>query len=1003
MRGLRGRSIGCFVLVAAALLNAAAAAQEPVGSIRGQVSDKDFEAPLPGAQVLVVETGQKALTGDQGNYLIGEVAPGRYTLIFSKEGFVRQVRLDVIVAAGLLTDADAALAGEFTDLEEFVVQDLLQLDAGTEAALLDVRFESPALMDSVGSEMMSQAGAGDAASALRLVAGASVKDGKSAVIRGLPDRYVSSQLNGVRLPTADEDKRAVELDQFPSPVIDSIQVTKTFTPDQQGDASGGAVDVRLKGIPDEAGIELKTQISQNSQVEGSDFLTYAGGGVNGLGKNTGREKQDWHLGESWDGAVGVSLGDTPNDSKWSLSGGGSRDLGSGVKIGGFASVFHEKDSSYYDNGEDNSYWVDVPGEGMVPETNQGTPSDGDFKTALFDVTQGSQSVQLGGLATFGLETEDHAIGLTYLYSRTAEDTATLAEDTRGKEYFFPGYDPNDPLAEGNEKDNRNSAPYLRLETLEYTERSTASLQLDGQHALPLEGIAIGDAFKFLRPELDWNIARSSADLDQPDKRQFASLWLGPSYNPGVPPFIDPFTSPSEWFPYKPGANFNLGNLQRIWKVIEEESDQYAVNLKFPFEQWNGGEGYLKTGIFEDKVDRMFDQDTYSNFGDSGSSFEGGWDEYWSENFPDEDHPITESLTDVDYEGEQDIAAWYTMVDLPLSRQLSLVGGARWESTDIGIVNDPEEDALWFPPGSNSPVTLNPGDADVDFAQNDVLPSLGLIAEPFEKVTLRGSYSQTVARQTFKELTPIIQQEYLGAPIFIGNPDLGMSALENYDLRVDYAPTPGGLISASWFQKNIDDPIEYVQRVVGFTYTTPVNYPEGQLSGYELELRQDLGAYWSAVKGLSIGANATFIDSQVQLPDDEIAGFDLPNIQAPMTSRDMVNAPEFLYNVFLVYDFDATGTQFGIFYTVQGDTLITGAGQANGNYVPNVYAEDFDTLNVSMSQRLGKHFVLQLQAKNLTNPLIQTVYRSEYIGADVDKTSFTRGIEYSISLAAEVAF
>ena len=89
-------------------------------------------------------------------------------------------------------------------------------------------------MDSISADLMSRAGASDAASALRLVAGASVQDGKFAVIRGLPDRYISSLLNGVRLPTSDEDKRAVELDQFPSSVIESIRVTKTFTPDQQG-------------------------------------------------------------------------------------------------------------------------------------------------------------------------------------------------------------------------------------------------------------------------------------------------------------------------------------------------------------------------------------------------------------------------------------------------------------------------------------------------------------------------------------------------------------------------------------------------------------------------------------------------------------------------------------------------------------------------------------------------------------------------------------------------
>ena len=184
-----------------------------------------------------------------GQLLARRHQAGLYTVIISKPGYVRQVRSGVVVSAGKLADLDVSLSGEVTEMEEFVVQDALKLKAGTEASLLQLRFKSPSLMDSISSDLMSRAGASDAASALRLVAGATVQDGKSAVIRGLPDRYVSSQMNGVRLPTADEDKRAVELDQFPSAVIESIQVSKTFTPDQQGDASGGAVNVRLKGVP----------------------------------------------------------------------------------------------------------------------------------------------------------------------------------------------------------------------------------------------------------------------------------------------------------------------------------------------------------------------------------------------------------------------------------------------------------------------------------------------------------------------------------------------------------------------------------------------------------------------------------------------------------------------------------------------------------------------------------------------------------------------------------
>ncbi len=980
-------------------------AQDPTGSVRGVVYDKDFGAPLPNATISAVEPGITVTTTDQGNYLIPDLPAGRYTLVFAKEGYLRQVRAEIVVTAGQMTEIDVWLPGDFTDMEEFVVQDLLQLGEGSEQALLQLRVESPALLDSIGIDLMSRAGASDAASALKLVAGATVKDGKSAVIRGLPDRYVSSQLNGVRLPSADEDKRAVELDQFPSAVISSIQVSKTFTPDQQGDASGGAVDVRLKGLPRESFFEVKGEYSFNSQVRGrSDFLSYEGGGVNFLGRDDGRrDPQLGKLGRSWDGAVGVSEIGAPIDHKWSAAGGWAHEFDSGVRVGGFASVFYERDSSFFDNGRDDSWWVDTPGEGMVPKTNQGTPIDGDFKTALFDVTQGSQQVQWGGLASFGVETENHFIGLSYLHSQTTEDTATRAEDTRGKEYFFPGYDPNDPEGTGNTPDDLNAAPYLRLETLEYTERTTSSLQLHGEHRFGAEAESSGDWIDFGGPELDWTLSSSSAGMDQPDKRQFGSLWLPPSYNPGVPPWIDPFTTEPTHNPYKPGANFNLGNLQRIWKKIEEDSSQYALNLKFPFRQWTDDAGYLKFGLFDDSVERTFDQDTYSNFGDNGSTYTGGWNDPWSGHFGDEEHPVTASEADVDYRGELDITAWYGMVDLPLTTGLDLVTGARIESTGISVVNDPEEDALWYPPGSSAPVKLNPGDADVDFSQQDLLPSVGLTWEPTESLTLRGSYAQTIARQNFKELTPIIQQEFLGGPIFIGNPELRMSELRNYDLRADYDTESGGLMSLSWFYKDIEDPIEYVQRVGDFTYTTAVNYPTGRLSGWELELRQELGEVWEDLSGFSLGANGTLIDSTVDLPEDEQAGFNLPGIQAPMSSRDMTSAPEHLYNLYLSYDDPEWNTRISLFWTVQGDTLITGAGQSNGNFVPSVYAKEYGTLNLSVSQPLGDVFKLTVKAKNLTNPAIQSVYRSEYIDSDVIRSSYTKGIDFSVSISAEVTF
>lgn len=958
-------------------------AQQP-GSIRGVVSDKDFGGPVFEALVTVLGRTESAKTTEQGNYLLKDLPPGSYTLIVSKDGYVRQVRPNVTVGPGQLVEIDVALAGDYTDLEEYVVQDILAVGGSSEDAQLQLRFESPSLMDSISADLISRAGASNAADSLRLVAGASLQNGKSAVIRGLPDRYVSSQLNGVRLPSADEDKRSVELDQFPSAVIESVQVTKTFMPDQQGDASGGAVDVRLKGVPDEPlFFQWRTQVTNNSNVTGiNSFLGYEGGGVHFFGQDGGdRDQQLDNLGDNWDGAVGVRKEQAPVDFKFSTSFGGKTEIADGVRVGGFVSNFYEHKSTHFSGGRDDSYWVDVPGDPMTPATSQGSVTQGNFQTRLYDVTRSTQYVQLGTLATTGIETDNHSVTFAWLNSLTSEDSATLAQDTRGKQFFFPGYDPSNPTTPGHAE--ADAAPYLRLETLQYTERTTDTLQLSGRHQFELQG------GNMKSPELDWTASRSSANKYQPDKRVFGSKWES--------------TNGGTWTPFKPAANFTVGNLQRIWKNVQEDSSQYATNLKLPFDQWSNVEGYVKFGWFQDDVKRTYDQDTFSNFNDN-SSFSAPFEQPWSQSFPFENHPITAAEIDVDYTGRQKVDAVYGMLDLPLFAGLNFIGGARMESMSISTVNDAEADAVWFPPGTSAPAPLGPGQADVDYSRDYVLPAAALVYEPIQDVTLRAAYSQTVARQTFKELTPVLQQEYLGGPVFIGNPDLEMSDLENYDLRADWAPYEGGLFSVSWFRKDIKNPIEFVQGANSIlNFTTAANYPTGQLNGWELETRQDLGNFWKPLDGLGVGANATWIDAVVQLSDFDRSQFSLPEINAPMSERDMTNAPESLLNAFLTYEAESTGSRIGLFYTLTGDTLVAGAGQAAGNYVPNVYQTQFDSLNFSFVQTLSEWCDFTFQAKNLTDPDIRQVYRSPYIGEDVERISFTRGIDCSIGIGGRVKF
>src|SRR5262249_44939908 len=162
----------------------------------------------------------------------------------------------------------------------------------------------------------------------------------------------------------------------------SIQVSKTFTPDQQGDASGGAVNIILKGIPDETTLQFNSQIGFNSQAVGNNnFLTYNGGGLDYWG-GSHRQCMPDPIPTRWTDAVGAQTGTAQPNSKWSIAGGGKYELTDDITIGGYADFFYENESAFFNNGINDSYWVVTPGGPMVPQTTQGLPSQGDFKTKL---------------------------------------------------------------------------------------------------------------------------------------------------------------------------------------------------------------------------------------------------------------------------------------------------------------------------------------------------------------------------------------------------------------------------------------------------------------------------------------------------------------------------------------------------------------------------------------------------------------------------------------------
>ena len=250
------------------------------GIISGQIIDKESGQPLSGVAILLEDTNIATVTDSEGRYSIGPAPAGEYTVSFVKTGYIEANVTDYAIVGGEvsvfpfgLPPRPADMSDEVYELQDFTVtaEQANQLMV----ALLDMRQASVASLDVLGSEDFSRFGASDAADALKSVTGVSISGGKFAVVRGLDDRFSTTSLNGIVIPSPDPDRLAVPLDIFPAGLLESVSTQKSYTADQPGESSGGAINLTTKSFPEEFKAKLSAGISYSENATGEDGFLFA--------------------------------------------------------------------------------------------------------------------------------------------------------------------------------------------------------------------------------------------------------------------------------------------------------------------------------------------------------------------------------------------------------------------------------------------------------------------------------------------------------------------------------------------------------------------------------------------------------------------------------------------------------------------------------------------------------------------------------------------------------
>ena len=971
------------------------------GGIRGQVVDSDFGQPIARSSVVLADTPFGAMTDDQGNFTISGVPPGAYSLNVRSGGYIPKLVPGITVSTGTFSDVRVETIAEVEEMEELVVPG--ELEKTSEVGLLAERQGATAVLDTIGADLISRLGASTAGDAMKRMVGTTVVDGKYVVVRGLGDRYVNTLLNGGRLPSSDPDKRAINVDLFPGPTLESINTAKTFTPDQPGDFTGGSVDIRTKSFPEKPSFGISVALEYNSQSTfNPDFLTYSGGGTGPFGfqgnsrafpdsvinnpalssakasdpaKILNDNKKDVDLAESITGSmrqlspVMALKTKTPGpNTSVNLQGGDTVDLGGDQKLGSFGAFSYKKKFAYQPNTKRANYeLVSASGQANLDEVLD------------FNDRKATEDVLWGGLLNLAYQGDvDHQFAVNFLFNEQATDTSDF------------------------QYQDKTSTKQLQYTTMQYSERQLANLQFSGKNNFP----------EARNISIDWVGGLGQAQLQEPDQRLFQA-----QYNPtdGVYKQLDPTDPSPSLDPASPVVRYQRGLTESDYNAI--------LNISVPFFEEKENPSKFKTGFYLDNTQRDYNQYQFSFRNGLAPGVQGqnvseytstnpnnSWgDVFLSENLsgftnPDpaqygSDQAMAWSMYNStvggttgtgasQYTAYQQVIASYSMAELKLFPQLTLTGGARYENTDIRIVSPGYvEDSVPFFGDFNGVAKIQ---------QLDLLPAAAATYEVLENVNLRLAWSQTIARPSFKEMGPVISLDFSDSLLYVGNPNLKLSKINNYDFRLEWFTRPGEVLSVSLFYKSILAPIEQTQVSQGESQLYQYqNFPSGALWGAEFEARKRLDQVSEVLKDFSVNFNTTYIQSQVNLSQEQEEQRTELGI-AP--TRPLQGQPLYIINAGLDYNNAQAGFYAGLFYNVTGPLLIAAGGEGGGNlgYLPDVYEQPAPSLDFNLTQNFADNWKFTFRGKNLLNPLFQQTV--SFNGVEKTYLSYTKGWDLSLSMA-----
>lgn len=915
-----------------------AIAQE--GFLRGTVIDGETGEGLLGATVSQQGTTNGVPTDFNGGYSL-KLPVGVYTIEYRFFSYQTKVVSDIEILDGEVTSLDVTLGASTTELAEVVVTAKTIRD--NEIALLSVQKKSANTLDGISSQSFKKIGDGNLAGAMKRVTGVAVQEGKYVYVRGLGDRYTKTTLNGMSLPGLDPDRNDVQIDIFPTSILENVMVYKTFTPDLAGDFTGGVVNVETKGFPEEKTTKITFGVGYNPDMHfNSDYVTYDGGKTDFLGFDDGTRKIPFdpqtnipdvslhnpeleNLTRSLNSNMAAKTETSFMNTRFAVSHGNQ--VNKGKYDIGYGAIFnYQNNIEYYQDAAFGIYTKD-------PDKDENRLFTQKTRQGQLGVNNVMWSALLNGAIKF----DKHEFTASFLRTQNGISQATNRLT----------------------RDVEQTSQDLNDDILTYTQRSVSNLMIGGKH-------------NFDKLTVKWSNALTFARTYDPDFR-VTNIAIVPTSTGG---------EGSVRYSISSGDG---GGIRRFYRDLNEWNENIKTDLTYDLSETTK----LKGGLAFLYKSRDFDLHSFFIRRGSENNVQNdpNWflqeDNIWSTTNPDGTYVSGGYEAANNYGAKSSVIAAYAMSDMKLTEKLRAIYGLRLEKADMYYTGNDVARGIVY----HNEHTLN---------ELNVLPSLNLVYSVSENMNVRAAYGKTLARPSFKEKSIAQILDPISGIFFNGNLDLQQTNINNYDVRLENFFGAGDMFSVSGFYKTFDGHIEMVTYDVERSNVTPRNLGSSSVFGVELEVRKTL------MSGFSAGTNLSFakskVDTRTVIVNDNLGTTEFEsrvnnarNGETIDTDRAMAGQAPYLINAFINYADQEGRTNVSLAYNVQGENIsIVGIGAT-----PDVYVKPFNSLNFNAYRDFGPNASSRVTfgVNNILAAKKQLVYQNN--GAESTYSTFKPGRTFSL--------